>query len=349
MLIRFNGTNEVYDTSSGKLDWIKSPDEMAKRGLSFADVKVIDPKSVPLTKAANDDKIYANVGGQQVWVPDPETFTKSGFDWRSVKTTPVPTNNQNNNNNGGSGNGSGTQENGQGSGSGTNNGSSSGSSNAVDIDTQLKSYGIDPATLSPAEKSVFNALIAVGKLNASNNKPVAVNNADDFKKYYDQALTMIEPEYQAQAQLGRKDFDTAIATLTGDYNQLETNTKIQQEAEKTQLQDQMAEAGLAYSGIRKKAQDNMETMQTGVVQSNKRQLEKNINQLGSAYESKFGSSGFPGINISGSSYNPSGGIFGSQNYDKQNKAINYASEMSGVLPYAQDQSAMTTKIINPIQ
>ena len=150
----------------------------------------------------------------------------------------------------------------------------------------------------------------------------------------------IKSQYGDVATQGLQQLQSSIATLTGNYDA----TAAKQEADRQQAQGalntQIEQAGQAYSGFRNKAQNQLNAQQNQIIQSTKSQLQQNLQQLGSNYEAKFGStaagaqpisvanSGVPNYGAVG--YTPVGGIIGSNPQNQLNAEAQFAVETSGL-------------------
>ena len=113
----------------------------------------------------------------------------------------------------------------------------------------------------------------------------------------------------------------------------------------------MQGAGGIISGFNKQAQDQLKASQADVIQSTRSQLQQQIQQLGSSYESKYGSA-FPGTGGSSTisaggpltgqvTYNPTGGIIGTQNQAQYN-AEQTAGQQLGILPTVSSTGVLNT-------
>ncbi len=83
---------------------------------------------------------------------------------------------------------------------------------------------------------------------------------------------------------------TATSTQAQQYQQ-------QFEAERKALAEQQAAAGAAYSGFRGKAQQDLSNTESGIVTSSRSQLQQQLNQLTSSFESKYGTSATPSASV----------------------------------------------------
>lgn len=217
-----------------------------------------------------------------------------------------------------------------------------------DLDAKIKNWDIDPSGLSAEQKAVLGSMIAGQESAASLGRDVSINNAFDFKKYYDEALTRLDPEFQALSGLGRREFDLAVSNLTQDFDYQQR--QIQNElVEARRAQDEKySELGQASSGYRNRAIKQLQEQGESVISSSKRALEKDVFGLGSGFEKQYGSSALPNLNIAGTQYSAQGGIQGQLPEAQHDKAIQEAYQKAGLLPYAQAQAAKTQQIINPI-
>jgi hypothetical protein len=58
-----------------------------------------------------------------------------------------------------------------------------------------------------------------------------------------------------------------------------------------------AERGIAYSGFRQAAAERLKMGQTGIVESTRRRLQREVRQIGQQFEQKFGTTGLPSMGL----------------------------------------------------
>ena len=148
---------------------------------------------------------------------------------------------------------------------------------------------------------------------------------------------VIQKYYAEEMNVAKDYLNKNIDLASAEFKSL---TEQQQRAyidAKNQLDEAQASAGTAYSGFRQQANKKMETDQSGIVESSRSALQKQLNQYGQEFESRFGSTALAGTEIAnpltagtvgnygnlgyqGASYNPVnytaiGGIAGTQASD----------------------------------
>ena len=119
-----------------------------------------------------------------------------------------------------------------------------------------------------------------------------------------------------------------LGQINAEFNQQAALTATQQQADKKAQAEQAAAAGQTYSGFRAQAQQKLQAEQSGVIESSRRQLQNQLNTLGSSVESQYGTAGlnkFAPITAGGLNYTPTGNITGtigaSQKADIQAKGL----------------------------
>jgi len=77
-LIRFTTGNQVYDISTGELSPI-SAEDFARLGLSWDDVKNMDPMLMGLSKDPNTQNVFVKINGKDIKVRDMQQFDQAGL------------------------------------------------------------------------------------------------------------------------------------------------------------------------------------------------------------------------------------------------------------------------------
>lgn len=175
--------------------------------------------------------------------------------------------------------------------------------------------------LTPDQKKMFDSIgtIIQKKYEQNNPVPPTLTTADLDKIMQDaQNDPGIADFYKEQLRQGSQLFLQSMADTTGDFSA----TRLQQERDMARQQqafkEQEAAAGRAYSGFRQQAQQQLNADQSGVIQSTRRSLQRNLQSQAGAFEQTFGtgnlnSLGGAGITtpIEGVQYTPIGQVAGS--------------------------------------
>ncbi len=96
-------------------------------------------------------------------------------------------------------------------------------------------------------------------------------------------------KYADQAKLDANAFQQSLQQIQTATSTTAQNQKTQFENERKQLADASAAAGQAYSGFRNKAQQDLAQNEQGIVTSTRSQLQQNLQDLTTQFESKYGS------------------------------------------------------------
>jgi peptidoglycan hydrolase-like protein with peptidoglycan-binding domain len=99
----------------------------------------------------------------------------------------------------------------------------------------------------------------------------------------------IVEKYSDMMKLDKQAFSQQIGQL---QQQISTDSQQQQtkfENERRQLSENFANAGQAYSGLRQRAQQQLGEQQSGIIQSSKSTIQKQLNDMTAAFEGKYGS------------------------------------------------------------
>ncbi len=159
-------------------------------------------------------------------------------------------------------------------------------------------------------KDVIQSQYDAGQTNVSINADLlnkamtaAANDPDILSKYGD-AL-----------KLNQSSLNRTLSDISSEYSQTEKERGIAQEEQRKALAESEASAGRAYSGFREQAKQRLATSQEGVIESSKRALQKELQNIGQTLEERYGTSGlyrFSPITAGGLSYTPVGGIIGTE-------------------------------------
>jgi hypothetical protein len=147
-----------------------------------------------------------------------------------------------------------------------------------------------------------------------------------IQKYYAEEMAVAKDYLNKNIDLVSAEFKSLTETQQRDYIDA-----------KKALDEASGATGIAYSGFRKQASDKADTQQSGIVESTRRTLQSQLNQVGQQFEQRFGSAALVGTKLgtpvvagsignynnttyTGASYNPvdydpTGGITGTQASD----------------------------------
>lgn len=230
------------------------------------------------------------------------------------------------------------------SGSSTNGTGSttSATSSAVTYDPTLTKYGITQDVwnqMSPTQQAVVSAATgAAQSLANSNASDVTLSKALDAAKNDPNIIAKYADALKLDTQSFSQQLDQLQQATSTDAQKYQT----QFENDRRQLAENSAAAGQAYSGLRNRAQEQLGESESGIVSSSRNALKKSVQDLTTAFESKYGSDAttaakaqfqdpfsssnvsLSGLSTNGStdattlSGNKAGGITGTQPIAKQN-------------------------------
>ena len=161
----------------------------------------------------------------------------------------------------------------------------------------------------------------------------------------------IKSTYGDAAALAAKDLAFSLQQITNNQATGQAALAATQTQKQQALQQQIQGAGGIISGFNKQAQNQLQAQQADVIQSTRSQLQQQIQTLGSNYESLYGSA-FPGTGGSSTitaggpltgqvTYNPTGGIIGTQNQAQYN-AEQTQGQTLGILPSVSSTGVLNT-------
>lgn len=190
----------------------------------------------------------------------------------------------------------------------------------------LRNLGFSDDTIKNLTDSQRNMFAALGKSITAQydaNKTVPPTfTAADLDRIMKEAQNdpNIDNYYKEQLRVGVSDFTRAVDSLGKDYNAIKAENERQFGFQRKDLSEAEAAAGRAYSGFREQAKTRLQGDQNNIIESSRRNLQKNVDTLGSSFEKTFGSSAVPGgpnLGLAGeagadAAYNPTGGVAGTQ-------------------------------------
>ena len=160
--------------------------------------------------------------------------------------------------------------------------------------------------------------------------------------------------YKTSLANGVKDFQTNLGLLQGDYTQKQAEDKAKFDTEQKQLAESYASAGLAMSGFKNKAKENLDLQESGIVQSSRRTLQGNLNTLGSSFEKKYGSDALKTVGapqVGDVKYDAYGNIVGGT--EGQSKLLDIRDKQNQLIGDTETKQTLTgtgrTKVLPPQQ
>jgi hypothetical protein len=177
--------------------------------------------------------------------------------------------------------------------------------------------------LSETDKAFMASLADMTKAQYDAGQANVSISQDLLNKALGRATSEMTQKYGETAKLATAALANNLGYINAEFGQNYNATLQQQEQEKKKLSENYASTGQAISGFREQARGQLATEQQGVIASSKRQLQQQLNTLGSQYESQFGSTALPNLlnQQTGLAYTPVGGITGSQEYAKQSDIL----------------------------
>ncbi len=244
--------------------------------------------------------------------------------------------------------GQNTASSGSSSGSMGGQGSSNLPQNITDLFNKL---GIDPSTLNPSQLSTLSMMGGAILINSANDKTIAPPSLSqaDLANYVSQAHSLLDPQFADQFKAYSADFANNISQLTGELPSQEQQQALAFKQQKDTLQNQMAETGLAQSGIRRDAEAQLKTQQQGVVQSNRRQLQNQINSLGLQAEKLYGAQGASLLpSVTSQAFAPQG--LQSQTFNYSPVGLQYPTQTAAnALEVGQQAQNLESQALNNLQ
>jgi hypothetical protein len=198
---------------------------------------------------------------------------------------------------------------------------------AAEINNILTNGGMSADTIAKLNASggaltMATVLGAVGTSYTQNNPVSPALNQADLDRLFAQASA--DPEiatyYGDQLKTAQTEFMNAYGLLSASTNTQMAETQRQQAVAMKNLQNQQGLAGMAYSGFKKQATEQLGKTQESVIESSKQQLQSNLESLGNTFESQYGTAALPPTAlapIQGVAYQPIGGVTGSQTYSEK--------------------------------
>lgn len=190
--------------------------------------------------------------------------------------------------------------------------------------------------LSPADKAFIQSAYTVVKSQYTSGGS-AVVDPQTWAKALQVASTdpSIQATYGDALKEGTQALAFNIGQLTNNYAAQQAAQQVGIDQQKKALMGQIQQTGQAYSGFGQLAKNQLATNQNSIIQSSRSQLQQNLQNLGSDYESKFGSTalaGQPSVSAGGYSYTPVGGIIGTNTQGQTNAETALAQQKLSLLP-----------------
>jgi hypothetical protein len=212
-------------------------------------------------------------------------------------------------------------------------------SSAVQYNSAWATYGITAqvwSTLSATQQATVAAsMSAANSLYASTGSTVTLDKALQVAA---QDPT-IAAKYADQAKIDASDLQTSLNNIATSAAITAAGQKISMSNDTKALAEQYSKAGMAYSGFRQKAAEDLKTTQGGIIESTAQDLKSQIQKAGEAVETQLGSAALNGIAmpqvnytnpLTGTAqnlgYTPIGGLTGSDVSSEQQDVNKLASQ-----------------------
>jgi len=168
-----------------------------------------------------------------------------------------------------------------------------GAAQSTDYRSKLQAMGVDVSQMSDTQVQWLGMMSDYQDTQAAKDKSIAPPSlsAQDMQSYLDQAHKELDPYNQYQFNLAKDQFMSSAAAFTQDFSYQQVQQEQANKVAQEQAAQQAAEAGLAQSGIRKLAEERMQTQQQGLVQSNLRSAQQTATSSGRSFESMYGQQG----------------------------------------------------------
>lgn len=124
-------------------------------------------------------------------------------------------------------------------------------------------------------------------------------NAKTFQDLYQQARENPKINQYFEAVRGRsvEDILNSVAQMQEDFEYVQTQQAQQFTRQVEGLDAEIEQAGLLYSGIREKAEDQLREQQMGVIRSTQSEARRNLQSLGRQAESQLGTQAVQSLNL----------------------------------------------------
>jgi len=209
-------------------------------------------------------------------------------------------------------------------------------------EASLKEFAPAAPVTTPEFDPVANGIpLDVWNSLTPGDKAFAESTAGLLRKQYDQGQTNVSinqdllnkalqaaqtdpniiSKYGDAAKAAASDVQFNLGQINANYATQQNQQQLEMAKQKKDLEDQLADAGQAYSGFRKQAENMLGSQQANIIQSTRSQLQQNLQNLGRNYEQTYGSDALYGLGIpftaGGIGYQPLQGIKGSAPIAKQ--------------------------------
>jgi hypothetical protein len=186
--------------------------------------------------------------------------------------------------------------------------------------------------MPPDIKTGLAAFADVQQKNYESGKAIEDINAQNWNDAMTEAAKdpAIVAKYGDSLKVAIDNTNSQLADLAAGYTEEQAATARQQKLDTQNLQASEADAGRAYSGFRKQAQERLAADQSDVITSSKRQLANNLKAVTQPFEQKYGSAALGQItnpNIDNMTYKPLG-LTGTDQFAKENDIRNRATELA---------------------
>jgi hypothetical protein len=278
------------------------------------------------------------------------TSGQSGTPNNTSTQTSSDSNTSSNTNNSSGGSSSGGNSSGNSSSSNTNSSNSTNTVNGIAYNPAWASYGVTEEiwkTLN-ATQQASTAIGLTQNLNAYAQNANSLTMQDAVKQATNDPTLVAK--YADQLGIDKLQFQQSLTDLQTSISSDAQKYQQQFENDRKSLAEAQANAGTAYSGFRGEAEKQLSDTESGVITSSKAAAQKSVNDLTSAFESKYGTSATTPATVNYSNpltssnysisglYQPTtgasdtltgttvGGITGSQTLSKQADINNMASQ-----------------------
>lgn len=176
---------------------------------------------------------------------------------------------------------------------------------STDYKTQrdfLVKYGIDPSYVSAMSDAQVGGLYAMSiyqdmQARADAKIAPASLSATEMDQYLADAKTAVDPTFAVNLDVARQEINQALGQLSGDvaYASSQREQAITDE-QKAQAQ-QMAEAGLAFSGLRTEAETKLKSQEQGLIKSEASRYQQQLQDMAGNYQKQYGTEALQALNI----------------------------------------------------
>jgi len=166
-----------------------------------------------------------------------------------------------------------------------------------------KALGISSDAWNALGSSGQSAMSVIGsgvmKIVDKNQPLPTVLDSKEMNKLWKEAESdpTIQKTYGEELNVAKDYLNKNIDLVSAEFQSLTESQQRDYIDAKKNLNEAQAAAGTAYSGFRTQASNKIDTQQSGIVESSRRQLQSQLNSAGQQFEQRFGSAALAGTKL----------------------------------------------------